>query len=524
MKQANQPKNQLTNGTAWLAFGNIISRVLGALYVIPWTLMLGTLSLQANTLMGKGYNLYQFFLMLSTAGLPSAVAKLTAQLQGDKKQKFIGKATVISLFAGLLCSLLLWFLAPLLSVRDHNVTPVLRSLSFAVLIFPFLSVLRGQLQGELKMADIAKSDIIEQFVRVAYMLSSAYFILNSQHGSWVTVVVHSTFAASLGAWVATIFLLFRIYHTSKSMQWSQPITQASINQDKQDINLWHILIQALPFVLIGGFLSAYQWIDQFSFHPLMATFYAKLSSEDIETLFGIFNFNTNKLIMIIVSLSVSIAATVLPLVTKHRFDSQILKKYVSQAYLLFCLITLPACVTLYTLAKPIYILFYGNYAQPQQYIPMVQISAPIALLMGLTTVLAMILQGLSKTRIALRAIASGMLVKLGVQPIMIYLTGTIGALLATLISMAVITILMSIYVIRRFHLLSYFDTQKLNVIYISTLLLLVVFLLISRWEAQFISPTRINSGIFLVVVGSIFGSALLAVYKKFGILGTIKNK
>ena len=210
--------------------------------------------------------------------------------------------------------------------------------------------------------------------------------------------------------------------------------------------------------------------------------------------------------------------------TKHRFDSQILKKYVSQAYLLFCLITLPACVTLYTLAKPIYILFYGNYAQPQQYIPMVQISAPIALLMGLTTVLAMILQGLSKTRIALRAIASGMLVKLGVQPIMIYLTGTIGALLATLISMAVITILMSIYVIRRFHLLSYFDTQKLNVIYISTLLLLVVFLLISRWEAQFISPTRINSGIFLVVVGSIFGSALLAVYKKFGILGTIKNK
>ncbi|WP_243832352.1 hypothetical protein [Leuconostoc mesenteroides] len=51
-------QNQLTNGTAWLAFGNITSRVLGALYVIPWTMMLGALSLQANTLMGKGYNLY----------------------------------------------------------------------------------------------------------------------------------------------------------------------------------------------------------------------------------------------------------------------------------------------------------------------------------------------------------------------------------------------------------------------------------------------------------------------------------
>jgi len=525
MKQVNQPKNQLTNGTAWLAFGNITSRVLGALYVIPWTLMLGTLSLQANTLMGKGYNLYQFFLMLSTAGLPSAVAKLTAQLQGYEKHKFIGKATLISLCAGLLCSLLLWFLAPFLSVGDPNVIPVLRSLTFAVLIFPFLSVLRGQLQGELKMVDIAKSDIIEQFFRVAYMLSSAYFILNIQHGSWKTVVVHSTFAASLGAWLATLFLLFSIYHPNKSVRLPQPVTHdALINQNNQEINLRHILVQALPFVLIGGFLSAYQWIDQFTFHPLMTMFYDKLSSDDIETIFGIFNFNSNKLIMIIVSLSVSIASTVLPLVTRNRFDSRILEKYISQAYLLFCLITLPACATLYTLAKPIYILFYGNYAQPQAYIPMVQISALIALFMGLTTVLAMILQGLSKTRIALRAIGIGMIVKLLSQPIMIYLTGTMGALLATLISMTVITLLMGIYIIRRFNILAHLDIKKLNVIYISTLFLLVTFSLISYWEARFVVPTRINAGIFLIVVGSIFGGLLLGVYKKLGILGTIKNQ
>ncbi|WP_260163532.1 oligosaccharide flippase family protein [Leuconostoc mesenteroides] len=89
-------QNQLTNGTAWLAFGNITSRVLGALYVIPWTMMLGALSLQANTLMGKGYNLYQFFLMLSTAGLPSAVAKFTARLEGNSKHQFLKNATRLS--------------------------------------------------------------------------------------------------------------------------------------------------------------------------------------------------------------------------------------------------------------------------------------------------------------------------------------------------------------------------------------------------------------------------------------------
>ena len=155
---------------------------------------------------------------------------------------------------------------------------------------------------------------------------------------------------------------------------------------------------------------------------------------------------------------------------------------------------------------------------------MVQISALIALFMGLTTVLAMILQGLSKTRIALRAIGIGMIVKLLAQPIMIYLTGTMGALLATLISMTVITLLMGIYIIRRFNILAHLDIKKLNVIYISTLFLLVTFSLISYWEARFVVPTRINAGIFLIVVGSIFGGLLLGVYKKLGILGTIKNQ
>ncbi|WP_405464963.1 oligosaccharide flippase family protein [Leuconostoc mesenteroides] len=522
MKLKKLSQNQLTNGTAWLAFGNITSRVLGALYVIPWTMMLGALSLQANTLMGKGYNLYQFFLMLSTAGLPSAVAKFTARLEGNSKHQFLKNATRLSWVAGFICCVALWSLAPILSASDVKLIPVLRSLSLAVLVFPFLSVLRGRLQGDLRMAEIAKSDVIEQVVRVAYMLGSAYVILQLQHGSWVTVVVHSTFAASIGAWVATLYLLFCTNSLSKKQLLNADFLKE--NSEPEIIDFKHIIVQSLPFVVIGGFLVAYQWIDQFSFHVLMSKFNPMLSSNKIETIFGLFNFNSNKLIMIVVSLSVSIASTILPLISKSRYNHEVLRKYISQAYVLFCAITLPACAALYSLSKPVYILFYGNYAAESLYIPMVQISAVIALFMGLTSVLAMILQGLSKTGIALRAIGWGMAVKILCQPIMIYLTSSLGALLSTFISLVIVTIIMGSYINHRFELLDFLNTKVLNAIYVSSFVLLILFTGLSLLSNHFVPDTRVSSGLFLALVGSLGGLLVLVIYQKCHVLDVLKNR
>ena len=54
---------------------NIISRLLGALYIIPWYAWMGKQGDQANALFGQGYNIYALFLLISTAGIPVAIAK-----------------------------------------------------------------------------------------------------------------------------------------------------------------------------------------------------------------------------------------------------------------------------------------------------------------------------------------------------------------------------------------------------------------------------------------------------------------
>ncbi|MBA1394241.1 polysaccharide biosynthesis protein, partial [Lactobacillus sp. XV13L] len=78
--QVSQSKSSLIRGSAWMTAGSIFSRILGAIYVIPWNNWFGSLLMAklANSLFGKGYNIYSLFLIISTAGIPGAISKQIA--------------------------------------------------------------------------------------------------------------------------------------------------------------------------------------------------------------------------------------------------------------------------------------------------------------------------------------------------------------------------------------------------------------------------------------------------------------
>ena len=89
----NHQQAQMLRGTAWLTASNFISRLLGAIYIIPWYIWMGTYAAKANGLFTMGYNIYAWFLLISTAGIPVAVAKQVAKyntclLYTSPRQKF----------------------------------------------------------------------------------------------------------------------------------------------------------------------------------------------------------------------------------------------------------------------------------------------------------------------------------------------------------------------------------------------------------------------------------------------------
>ena len=62
-------RTKMITGSAWMTAGSITSRILGALYIIPWVTWLGAYSNEANALYAQGYNIYNMFLVIATGFL-----------------------------------------------------------------------------------------------------------------------------------------------------------------------------------------------------------------------------------------------------------------------------------------------------------------------------------------------------------------------------------------------------------------------------------------------------------------------
>ena len=69
-------KQSTAKGFAVLTASNLFVRVLGFIYVLPLTRLIGN---EGNGLYGVGYQIYIFLFILSNTGLPAAIAKAVSE-------------------------------------------------------------------------------------------------------------------------------------------------------------------------------------------------------------------------------------------------------------------------------------------------------------------------------------------------------------------------------------------------------------------------------------------------------------
>lgn len=179
-----------------------------------------------------------------------------------------------------------------------------------------MAITRGFLQGYNWMAPSAMSQFVEQLFRIIYMLAATYFIMKIQHGSWVSAVTQSTFAAFIGAIGAIIVLgIAWLRHLSEM----NGLVANSVSDPEVSTGrlVFKIAYQAIPFIVIESGITLYQLIDQFTF-PRMMAMVGNFTHYQVTVLYALFSFNANKLYMIVISLASAMAATVIPLLATAR--------------------------------------------------------------------------------------------------------------------------------------------------------------------------------------------------------------
>ena len=355
-------------GAAISVIGIVICKVIGLVYVIPFYAIIGT---QGGALYSYAYSIYNVFLNLATSGIPVAMSKVVSEYNemkfyNTKERVFKIGLKVISCLC-VISFLVLFIFAPQVAnmiiggVEGGNtvedVTMVIRVISTAVLVVPFLSVSKGYLQGHKIMQVSSIADILEQLARVIVILAGSFLTLKVFHLSLNTAVGVAVFGATAGALVAYFYVFLKI-KKSKDLKRHERPTLAEKKITNKDL-VKKIIFYAMPFVIISLLQSVYVLVDVFTVvKGLVGLGYTTTISENVVSVIQTWG---SKLNMIVMSISTGIITSLIPTIASAyavRNMKEVNGK-VTQALQSLFLVTIPLSVGISFMSSAVWTVFYG---------------------------------------------------------------------------------------------------------------------------------------------------------------------
>lgn len=171
----------LAQGVALLFLSGALTKVLGLLYRVPLSYLLGA---EGIGLYQMAYPVFAVTAVLATSGLPTAVAKVMAEhlalgREDDAWLVFrVGRQVLV--LQGLLLAVLLFAAAPTLAAQilgDPRAQLPLQALAPAVFLLALEGSLKSYFQGRQMLAVLAEAQALEQLFRVLTMLGLAFLLL-----------------------------------------------------------------------------------------------------------------------------------------------------------------------------------------------------------------------------------------------------------------------------------------------------------------------------------------------------------
>ncbi|MGG2015522.1 putative polysaccharide biosynthesis protein [Bacillus sp. S10(2024)] len=434
-------------GTFFLTMATMISKMLGFIYVIPFTAMVGT---GGYVLYTYAYRPYTIMLSIATMGLPLAVSKMVSkynELDDYYTVKRVLKSGLIFMGGmGVISFLLLYCLAPYLAkgVIDsgdqtgNSVTAVtynIQIVSFALLIVPSMSLLRGFFQGFQSMGPSALSVVVEQFFRMLTILIGSFAVLHINKGSTAVAVGVATFGAFVGA-VAGLGILIAYYlkrrrHLKKKEHMSVPQTTKSFFALYKELFAYSI-----PFVVVGLAIPLYQTIDTFTINKLLMQMgYLQREAEKINAVIGL----VQMVVLIPVSVATAFSMSLVPEMTKAYIakNEQLLYKHFTRTNLLVVFLTIPASLGMMILAEPVYTLLFGTGNDPALGSVILRYYAPACILFSLFAVTAAMLQGINQQRKTIIGLFLGIGIKIVLNIVLLPQFDYISFIIATYVGYTV---------------------------------------------------------------------------------------
>lgn len=394
-----------------LAAASIISRIVGLVYRIPLTAIIGK---RGNDYYGTAFEIYNIILIISSFSIPLAVSKLVAAriATGESRnaQKVLRGSLVFAGTLGAVATVIVYVFADFFTgtlLKTPLSSIALKVLAPTLFVVAIVGVFRGFFQGLNTTMPSAISQIAEQVVNAIVSIVAALALVS--YGAKVGAVLGDvdgyiaaygaaggTLGTLCGAITALIFVLFVFCLFAKRFKKKVKKDRTVYKESYAEI-VKVLVLTIVPVLLSTTLYNISSIIDQGIFKNIAVI--QGYTSEQISEWWGVFTGQFRVLVNVPLSFASSLAATVVPAITTafKQKDRRTVKSQIHSANRFIMIIVFPCTIGMSVLAKPIMELLFAD-GDKTSYMMLILGSISI-IFYSISTLSNSYLQGIDKMRI-----------------------------------------------------------------------------------------------------------------------------
>lgn len=388
------------------------------------------------------YPLYLTFLILATAGVPVALSRVIAEALAEGKQgtvsQILARSMVLMGGIGLVLFAILYVSSPLIARmmgNPHLIEPI-RAISLSLLFVPLIAVLRGFFYGHQKMMYVGLSQIVEQSLRVAFILIASLYLVSLGEDT-DTVITGVNFGTMISTMLSLVFLALLLWlHKRK-----QPGT---IGGDWKRLDWWYdrkfflsMWRIAWPICISALVIPIFSLVDSFLAINIFRYVW-QVDGLTADTWFGIYS-RGGPLLQLASLFGSSIALSIVPAIAeaKRQGDEERVQTLTKLSMRFAWLIGLPAGLGLTAVAEGANLALYGD-VEGTKAMAILGVSAiPLSLLLATNG----ILQGLGKEKLPALNLVWGVLIKIAATLLFTSIMGMEGLSVSWLVATSIVCLL-----------------------------------------------------------------------------------
>lgn len=450
--------------------GSVVAKMLGALYRIPLTNILGAEGMGMYQLV---FPVYALFMVLATAGIPTSLSRTVAEKRalGENTKKYFSVAMCALLVLGIAFGLLMGALSDVLATRQGNADTRFGFLIIApaITFVCVISGFRGYFQGQMYMLPTALSNVVEQVVKLAVGIGASYAL--AKRGV-IYAVCGALFGVTVSEIVTAAYMGATYFFRSKKEKRKQLVARVSLQErdlqsgsendvlqgetraqgDKNRDNvvarstkkarfervsrgeLKGMLRVALPIAAVAALMPLANFFDSIIIVNMLEAFGLKQSVATAQ--YGIISGPVNSLINMPVVAIMSLAVAVVPSVSASRatrdIDGVMLKS--SLCVRLAYLLGIAFAFYLAVFARNVIGALYPALSEQNTVVAVnvLRITAANVVFLSVMQIYVSLLQAVDKTKYAVFSLIASIIVKIVLDVVLTRYIGINGAAIASL--------------------------------------------------------------------------------------------